>query len=139
MFKRLFTNKKASTYSVLVIDDDKPISRMIEDILQQEGYAVLVANGGEDALKLLDEGVNPNAIILDLMMPSMSGAQFLETARIRYGRSALAPTMILTATEGGDAIAQSLEADDMMRKPFDSERLLTQVWKLVQKQQKEKQ
>jgi len=136
MFKRLFSNRKGSSHSVLVVDDDHSVASMLENILHEEGYAVLVAGGGEEALKILDEGARPDTIILDLMMPHMTGQQFLETARIRYGRTALAPVLLLTASKNGAQVANGAEVDDLLHKPFDSQKLLQQVYKLIEKRAK---
>jgi two-component system, sensor histidine kinase ChiS len=136
MFKRLFSNRKGSSYSVLIVDDDFSVASMLENILHEEGYAVLVARGGEEALKILDDGAKPDTIILDLMMPHMTGQQFLEKARIRYGRAALAPVLLLTGSQNAAVIADGAGVDDMLYKPVDSQKLVQQIDKLIEKRAK---
>src|SRR5689334_14404032 len=70
MLQRLFSNnKKMSGYTILVIEDDTPIREAITDNLQAEGYVVVSAVNGEEALRVLDEMPLPAVMIVDLMMP----------------------------------------------------------------------
>jgi len=67
--------------TVLVIDDDTPVRRAIWRVLQSEGFEVLEAGGGAEALAMLSDGRHVDAVTCDLSMPSMHGAQVLEALR----------------------------------------------------------
>jgi CheY-like chemotaxis protein len=132
MLKGLFNRKDSANRSLLIVDDDPAVRQMLVQILKGEGYAVQTASNGREALKVLEQGSLPNAMILDLMMPDMKGDEFLEKARIRFGRSKLPPVLFLTGSKQGEARANSLEAEDYLPKPFDSDSLLQHVRRLVE-------
>ncbi len=133
MLKRMFnTNKKASDYTVVVVEDDPSTSLLIVGLLEEEGYIVRVANNGGDALKMLDAEALPNVFVIDLMMPDMSGKQFLEKARMRVGHTAFPPTLLLTASLDGEATANEIEVQDFLPKPFKAEDLLHRVRTLAE-------
>lgn len=132
MLKGLFNRKHSTDRSLLVVDDDASVRQMLVQILQDEGYAVQTASNGREALRILEQGSFPNAMILDLMMPDMKGDEFLEKARIRFGRHKLPPVLFLTGSKEGEARANTLEADDYLPKPFDSDSLLRHVRRLVE-------
>ena len=134
MLQNLFSNhKKTSDYSVLVIEDDQPIREAITETLCEEGFQVVSANNGEDALKLLDSIPMPSAFIVDLLMPEMDGAEFLSRARVRFGRNGLASVLVLTAAGHGEATANVIEVEDYMPKPCDMGELLRHVWSMIDK------
>ena len=133
MFKRFFSNNKLpSDYTVLVVEDDQPIRQTIIDILQDEGYKVLSAYNGEDALKVLDGVDMPDGCIVDLMMPDMGGREFVDRARLRFGRIDFAPVLVLTAARHGEMTANTMEVNDFLPKPFEHDVLLQHVANLVQ-------
>jgi CheY-like chemotaxis protein len=68
--------------TVLVVDDDEAIRETVNDVLTDEGYDVLLAENGEQALRLLKER-HPSVVLLDLMMPVMSGWEVLEALEDR--------------------------------------------------------
>src|SRR6476620_7651136 len=95
MLQRLFSNnKKTSDYTILVVDDDQPIREAISDNLLEEGYKVVSAMNGEDALRILDEIALPAVMIVDLMMPEMDGKEFVARARVRFGHHRLPPILL---------------------------------------------
>jgi len=109
---------------VLVIEDEKDIARFIELELNAEGYDTEVAFDGVTGLSKFRE-VNPDLLILDLMLPVLDG---LEVAR-RVRKTSNTPIVILTAK---DAISDKVEgldagADDYLIKPFSIEELLARV------------
>jgi CheY-like chemotaxis protein len=132
MLNRLFNRKKTSGGSLLVVDDDPSVRQMLVQILEEEGYMVHTASTGKEALLLLEENALPNAMILDLMMPDMKGDEFLETARIRYGRDRLPPVLFLTGSKDGEVRANRLEVEDYLPKPFDSETLLRRIRRMIE-------
>jgi CheY-like chemotaxis protein len=65
---------------ILVVDDDDAIRETLGGVLASEGYEVALAENGARALEVVREGVRPDLVLLDLMMPVMSGWEFLEVA-----------------------------------------------------------
>jgi DNA-binding response OmpR family regulator len=110
--------------TILVCDDDKEIVEAIEIYLQQEGYQVLKAYDGEEALKMLQEN-EVHLLILDVMMPRLDGIR--TTLKIREESSI--PIIILSAkTEDADKIlGLNIGADDYVEKPFNPLELVARV------------
>ena len=111
-------------YNVLVCDDDREIVEAIEIYLSQEGYKVLKAYDGEEALKVLDRE-KVDLLIIDVMMPKLDGIR--ATLKIREKKNM--PIIILSAkSEDADKI-QGLKvgADDYMTKPFNPLELTARV------------
>src|SRR5258707_1647086 len=134
MLQMLFSNqKKTSDYTVLVVEDDQPIRETIIENLREEGYLGVSAMNGEDALKVLDSIPMPSAFIVDLIMPEMSGDEFVARARVRFGRTGLPPVLLLTAARHGESTANVIEVEDYMPKPFDIGELLENVLSLIGK------
>ncbi len=68
-------------YKILIVDDDKFLLNMYSVKFQKEKFEVVVSTDGADALKKLQEGFIPDAIVLDIVMPIMDGIEFLEKMR----------------------------------------------------------
>lgn len=111
-------------YNVLVCDDDREIVEAIEIYLSQEGYKVLKAYDGEEALKVLDRE-KVDLLIIDVMMPKLDGIR--ETLKIREKKNM--PIIILSAkSEDADKIlGLNVGADDYMTKPFNPLELTARV------------
>lgn len=111
-------------YNVLVCDDDREIVEAIEIYLSQEGYKVLKAYDGEEALKVLDRE-KVDILIIDVMMPKLDGIR--ATLKIREKKNM--PIIILTAkSEDADKIlGLNVGADDYMTKPFNPLELTARV------------
>jgi DNA-binding response OmpR family regulator len=117
-----------STVTVLVVDDEPHIGRIIRTRLEQDGIAVHVAEQGQDALAILAATPSIALIVLDLMLPTMSGIDILRTLRTDQRWQAL-PCIILTAA-GQDGQLREVEAlgvSEIMTKPFSPRRLLARV------------
>jgi CheY-like chemotaxis protein len=83
--------------SVLVVDDDDAIRETVRDLLEEEGYDVLVAKNGREALDLLEKAVRcPGLVLLDLMMPVMTGWEVLEELQQREQYAGI-PVVIVSA------------------------------------------
>ena len=112
---------------VLIADDDRDIVRFVALNLRLEGFEVVVADNGQDALdKALD--VRPSLIVLDTMMPRMDGYEVC--ARLRGERpGAQIPVIMLTAKSlaADRAMAFTCGADDWVTKPFDPADLVSKV------------
>jgi len=111
---------------VLVVEDDPDIRETIAQILEEEGYALLVAENGQEALRRLEEGPRPRLILLDLMMPIMDGWEFREQQR-RDPRYADIPVIIVSADGNVRQKATQLGADGHIRKPVGIDELLAVV------------
>jgi CheY-like chemotaxis protein len=112
--------------TVLVIDDDEGIRSAVAQVLQQCGYEVAVAADGQDAVELLEaEAIEPDAIVLDLMMPRMDGWSFL--SRLRSDpRFRDLPVVVASAFSG----EMPAGADAWLQKPFDPAQLDREVARL---------
>ena len=107
--------------TIMIIDDDVYIGNMLEEILKKEGYGVYRAYSGTEALLFLSSH-RPNLILLDLMLPGMSGEEFLpKTTGI--------PVIIVSAkTEINNKVQLLLNgAADYITKPFDTNELLARI------------
>lgn len=94
---------------ILVVDDSEVALEVIKDDLEDGGFEVLTAESGVEALKLLGEGDIPDAIIVDLEMPEMSGADFCKTIRAQENTQHI-PLYLITIkkeTEVADIIKES--------------------------------
>ena len=111
-------------YNILVCDDDREIVEAIEIYLSQEGYKVLKAYDGYEALKVLDRE-KVDLLIIDVMMPKLDGIR--ATLKIRENSSI--PIIILSAkTEDSDKIlGLNIGADDYVEKPFNPLELVARV------------
>ena len=111
-------------YNVLVCDDDREIVEALEIYLSQEGYKVLKAYDGEEALKVLDRE-KVDQLIIDVMMPKLDGIR--ATLKIREKKNM--PIIILSAkSEDADKIlGLNVGADDYMTKPFNPLELTARV------------
>ena len=110
--------------TVLVVDDKKELRVMVKTYLEEEGFRVLTAKDGQEALYVARHE-KPDLIILDLMMPQMGGYDFLHA----YRREASTPVIILTAKleEGDKVLGLELGADDFVTKPFSMRELTARV------------
>ncbi len=110
---------------VLVVDDDADICDVVQTILELNGYAVITARDGVDALAKLRGGARPSLIILDLMMPRMNGLEFrAEQERDPALRDI--PVVILSGDVRAESKAAALGLEGL-RKPVDLARLLDTV------------
>lgn len=112
---------------ILAVDDDENILNLEKTILEQKGFHVVGAQGGAEALKLLDEQVF-DLVLLDVMMPEVDGftvcRQIKENPKLKE-----MPVIFLTAKGGGEALAEGFESGAVMyiNKPFTANKLLTIV------------
>ncbi len=114
------------TKTVLVVDDDPTQRRLIQAVLEREGFAVAHAENGEAAIDRLTAGGAADVIMLDLVMPGLGG---LETLKELRGRGFAQPVVVLTATGGIDTVVQAMQAgaQDFFVKPASPERIMVSI------------
>lgn len=111
--------------TVLVIDDEPDVRDVCAAVLSRAGFAVTLASNGDEGLSVLD-GQQVSLVLLDVMMPRVSGWETLREIRRRYRRL---PVIMLTARneESLRVLAFDLEADDYVAKPFGRHELVARV------------
>ena len=114
------------TKTVLVVDDDPTQRRLIQAVLEREGFAVAHAENGDAAIARLQSGAPTDIVLLDLVMPGMSGQDTLKEMR---SRNFSQPVIVLTATGGIDTVVQAMQAgaSDFFIKPASPERILVSI------------
>jgi len=112
---------------ILVVDDDQRNVRLMESILRTQGYEIIKAYNGEEAQQQVDAAV-PDLILLDVMMPKMSGFELCEKLKGRH-ETRLLPIVMVTALNALEDKVQALEigADDFLSKPINKVELLAKV------------
>jgi phosphate regulon transcriptional regulator PhoB len=123
--------------TILIVEDEKDIAKMIDYNLKKEGYRTLIAHDGEDAI---DEAntKHPDLILLDLMLPGLDGLEVCKELK-KERKTASIPVIMLTAKaqESDKVIGLELGADDYITKPFSPRELIARV-KAVLRRGKEK-
>lgn len=109
---------------ILVVDDEKPIADILQFNLKKDGYEVFCAYDGDEALELVEE-VQPDLILLDIMLPEKDGVEICKEIRKKYEM----PIIMLTAkdSEIDKVLGLELGADDYVTKPFSTRELLARV------------
>jgi DNA-binding response OmpR family regulator len=119
------------TRNVLIADDEPNIVMSLEFLMQRAGYQVRVASNGEDALRLAIELV-PDLLLLDVMLPKMSGFEVCQ--KLRANSACQSMKVIMLTAKGRDTeVAKGLAmgADAYITKPFSTKDLLAQVKQIL--------
>lgn len=118
---------------VLVVDDEESVRQMLKDVLEDDGYKVLLSADGKDAIQKINE-LMPDAVLLDIRMPEIDGLAVLEIIR-RAGN--MVPIILMTAFGTTDMAIQAMQsgAFDYIIKPFNLDELVLTVRKAVSMQQ----
>jgi len=116
--------------TVLVVEDEYDLQQAVKGLLEDDGYEVVACGSGEEALDAL-EGSRPDLVLLDLMLPYMSGDEVLEAVR---GKSTLEglPVIVMSAvrTPKDEVVSRS---QGFLKKPFSADRLLSAVRKELER------
>ncbi|MHB1393649.1 MAG: response regulator [Clostridia bacterium] len=123
-----------SNIKVLIVDDEEKITEVVKSYLEKSGFKVYCAYNGNEALELF-ERVNPKLIVLDLMLPDMSGDDICRRIRKR----SRVPIIMLTAKVEEESILNGLGigADDYVTKPFSPRQLVARVIALLRRSEDE--
>ena len=118
---------------ILIVDDDKQITAMLEKILSIDGFEVVTVNDSREAMGVA-ASTDPNFFILDLMMPEPNGFEITRMLRAN-AKFAKTPILIITASDDADskAIAYIAGADDYITKPFNNDDLTLSIRTLLSK------
>ncbi len=121
-------NPDIKQIKVLVVDDEPINIQVILNNLSLHNYAIFQANNGGEVLRLLDEGLKPDIILLDVMMPKMSGYEVTQKIRDRFNATEL-PIILLTAKTQIQDIVTGLNmgANDYLTKPISKDELLARL------------
>jgi DNA-binding response OmpR family regulator len=115
---------KSMSKTIMIVDDEKRLVSLVESYLIQEGYRVVSANNGKEALPIASRE-KPDLIILDIMMPEMDGYEFMRAHHAEMDT----PIILLTARVDDEerVIGLELGADDYITKPFSPRELVARV------------
>ena len=114
-------------YKILVVEDEADIRKLVHYNLTQDHYKVVEAENGDQALKIIQRD-RPHLVVLDLMMPGISGLEVCRTLRAQ-SETAKLPILMLTAkaAEADRVLGLELGADDYLAKPFSPRELVARV------------
>jgi CheY-like chemotaxis protein len=123
-----------SSFLVLIVDDDPVVRDLVRSVLREDGHVVVEAVNGKEALEFLvsNHGIAPDLILLDMEMPVMNGAEFLQLVS-NYTRLSRIP--VLVATEDREKhidLSKHAAIVGFVRKPFDLEQLVARIRARVQ-------
>jgi len=112
---------------IVIAEDEKAVSELLRYNLEAEGYETAIANDGDEAMLLIDERI-PDLMLLDWMLPKISGIEICRRVRTRQETANLPIIMLTARTEEADRI-RGLEtgADDYVTKPFSTNELMARV------------
>ena len=120
---------------ILVVDDEIYIVHILEFSLMMEGYTVLTASNGEDALKVIDQD-QPDLVVLDIMMPKLDGYEVCR--RLREDERFQSLPVILLSAKGRPVDRETglaAGADDYITKPFSPRKLLEKIRELLDREE----
>lgn len=116
---------------ILVVDDDPSVRGVVEAVLFADGFDVTSVRNGEEALDAMEDHL-PDAVVLDLMMPSMTGWEVLdEIRRDKRSRHSGVPVLVLTAKATDWDRDRTSAADHFMTKPFEPDELVQTLIRLI--------
>jgi len=122
--------------SILVIEDDEFMANLLQFLLERQSMKVTRVADGRSALTLINQGHPCDAVLLDLMLPQISGMQVLKHLQ-QHPDWTSKPVLVLSAIDSGADIARAFQAGaaDYITKPFNPEELLARLVRCLAKQQ----
>jgi DNA-binding response OmpR family regulator len=117
--------------TILVIEDEIHIQRLLQMVLEKNGYQVVLAANGEEGLKKVGE-MRPSLILLDIMMPGIDGMQVLRSLKSNSTTKDI-PVVMLTALTQENLVLQGVQlgVKDYLRKPFHPQKLVERITKIL--------
>ena len=115
---------------ILVVDDEQEIRDLLDSFLTAQGYEVISASDGKEAIDLAGTE-NPQAIILDIKMPGIDGIEVCKRLKEKE-KTRLIPVIMITGFEDNKIEALEMGADDFVNKPFDMAELSIRVKSVIQ-------
>lgn len=115
---------ESETKTIMLVEDDRDVRAALAAVLADEGFTVLVAPDGFDALASV-ENHRPDVIVLDWMMPVIGGGDFIRALRSEY--HLMTPILVITAGRMDRNEVLATGADDFLEKPFDLGELIDRV------------
>ena len=112
---------------ILVVDDDSDVVAFLFSILHEEGFSIVAASHGQQAMDLLEHGLRPHVILIDLILPRISGVDLLDHIRTDPVLRII-PRIVIT---GSDSVS-TVVADAIFRKPFDHDELIAVIHRLIE-------
>jgi CheY-like chemotaxis protein len=118
--------------TIMIVDDEAPILKVVEDILKPEGYKVVLAISGQEALDKLKK-VKPDLILIDFFMPAMSGRELCEKIRADSKLKNIKVAFITAASFSASGMKEldKMNVLDYIKKPFEYKDLIKRVKKMV--------
>jgi len=116
--------------TVLVVDDDPVIVKLLQVNFEMEGYEVITASDGEEGLQRARESM-PDVMLLDVMMPKINGLQVASTLKGDATTAGIPIVLLSAKAQAADVQAGKAVADEYITKPFDPLELLDRVSKLI--------
>lgn len=111
---------------VLIIEDDHSIRELLQELLESEGYTVSTAVNGLEGLKHLENGLNPNLILFDLMMPVMDGYTFRKE-QLKNEHWKEIPVVVMSAEANAKKKMKDYEVEVFLSKPIELDTILETV------------
>jgi len=116
--------------TVLVVDDDPVIVKLLQVNFEMEGYEVITASDGEEGLQRARETM-PDVMLLDVMMPKINGLQVASALKADAATAGIPIVLLSAQAQAADVQAGRAVADEYITKPFDPLELLDRVSKLI--------
>lgn len=119
-------------YSILVVDDEPATCHMLRTMLEPEGYRVSEAYDGRNALRVIEDGLRPHAVIMDIMMPLLDGIGLARAIRQRDDIGGV-PIILFSAKTRITALRDGIDAgaDRFISKPIERSKLLSMLSDLL--------
>ena len=117
---------------IMIVDDEESLLELVKGVLEAEGFEVVTASSGEECLTKL-KTVKPDMVLLDMMMPGMSGREVCEKIRAEPSTKDLKVAFLTVAkfSETGKEALKKMNVMDYITKPFDNEDLIKRIKKII--------